>query len=477
MKKITRSIAALFVVAGAIAFTSCDDFLTEDLKGDYSSTNIYSSATYAEQAVNGIYAAARYSINLWRFGDITSDDAVKGGKPGDAADLDHIMAFDATADNGELLSFWKNTYEVIARANNVLYGISGKKFDTEARMAGEAKFLRAYSYFQLVNIFGRVPLKLKAQNTESAIYVGLSSVEDIYAQIEADLKDAAEALPEKYDAANEGRATKGAALGLLAKVQLYQNKYNDALTSIKALKALNIYQLDDYANLFRLGNEKSPEAVWAIRFKSDEVIKIGNRLNQDFAPMLKENGYYWNNPTENWVNSFTETTVGGDEDPRIDLSIGREGHQWFEEGNFKKEWSTTGYLVKKHCQPASEVPHSSKADGGLAYLYLRYADVLLMEAECYVELGQPDNALAPLNEVRARVDLAPLTTATRDAVRLERRHELAFEFHRFFDLMRWGKATATSALATKDGVTFTCPGDRFYFPIPQSELDANHAIK
>lgn len=477
MKKITRSIAALFVVAGAMALTSCDSFLTEDLKGDYSSTNIYSNETYAQQAVNGIYASARYSINLWRFGDITSDDAVKGGKPGDQADLDFVQDFSATAENGALLDFWKNTYEVIARANNVLAGIEGKGFATETRMAGEAKFLRAYSYFQLVNIFGRVPLKLRPQNNPDDIFVGLSDTGAIYAQIEADLKAAADVLPERYDALNEGRATKGAALGLLAKAQLYQQKYSEALNSINALKGLGVYHLDDYANLFRLGNESSPEAIWVIRFKSDEVIKIGNPLNQYFAPQLKENGYYFNNPTDNWVKSFTEKQVNGEDDLRIDLSIGREGHEWFEEGPFKAQWSNTGYLVKKFCQPASEVPHSTKGDGGLSYLYLRYADVLLMEAECYVELGQNASALAPLNEVRQRAGLAALSTATRQAVRLERRHELGFEFHRFFDLMRWGKDAAQQALATKEGIKFSWTGDRFYFPIPQSELDANPAIK
>lgn len=464
------------MLVGALAFTSCDNFLTEDLKGDFNASNIYSTEVFAQQSVNSIYEAARYSINLWKFGDITSDDAVKGGKPGDQPSLDDVNLLDVKNDNGAIKEFWQNTYETISRANNAIDGITGKNFATGDRMIGEAKFLRAYSYFQLVNIFGSVPLKLLPQNKEENIQIGLSSVDKIYVQIERDLNDAAAALPAKYDAGSTGRATKGAALGLLAKAQLYQQKYAEALESINALKALDVYSLDEYENLFRLGNENSPEVIWALRFKSLEVPAMGNSLNQWFAPQ-GENGYYFNNPTENWVKSFTEKQTNDEDDLRIDVSIGREGHDWFEQGAFLKAWSNTGYLVKKHCQPKSEVEFGKKADGGLAYIYLRYADILLMEAECYVELNQHASALVPLNAVRNRAGLADLTTATREAVRLERRHELGFEFHRFFDLMRWGKAAAESALATKEGVNYVWGTGRYYFPIPQSELDANHAIK
>lgn len=451
---------------------SCDDFLTEDLKGDFTSENITSTEESADQVITGVYNAAAYSINLWKFGDIASDDAVKGGNPGDQADLSYIENFTAGADNGVLSEFWQNTYETIARANKAIELIKDKDFETAQQMINEAKFLRAYSYFQLVNIFGEVPLKLTTE-----VMTPLSSIKDIYAAIEKDLTDAT-ALPATYGASDAGRATSGAAWGLLAKAQLYQGKYSEALKSIEKLKQLNLYSLDNYANLFKLGNENSPEAIFAIRFLSDQVPAIGNSLNQWFAPQ-EESGYYFNNPTENWVNSFTEKQTNGDDDLRIDLSIGRAGHEWLNDNMFDAGWSTTGFLVRKHNQPLSEVSKGRKGDGGLAYIYLRYADILLMEAECQNELGNPSLAETPLNAVRARAGLKGISgvnqATMRDCIRLERRHEFGFEFHRFFDLMRWGQSVAVPALATK-GVTLPWSAPRFFFPIPQAELDANTAL-
>lgn len=451
---------------------SCDDFLTEDLKGDFTSQNITSTEESADQVITGVYNAAAYSINLWKFGDVASDDAVKGGNPGDQADLTYIENFTAGADNGVLSEFWQNTYETIARANKAIELLKGKDFETAPQMINEARFLRAYSYFQLVNIFGKVPLKLTTE-----VMTPLASIEEIYAAIEKDLA-AATALPATYGASDTGRATSGAAWGLLAKAQLYQGKYSEALKSIEKLKQLNLYSLDNYANLFKLGNENSPEAIFAIRFLSDQVPAIGNSLNQWFAPQ-EESGYYFNNPTENWVNSFTEKQTNGNDDLRIDLSIGRAGHAWLNDNTFDAGWSTTGFLVRKHNQPLSEVSKGRKGDGGLAYIYLRYADILLMEAECRNELGNPKLAETPLNAVRARAGLKEISgvnqATMRDYIRLERRHEFGFEFHRFFDLMRWGQNVAVPALASK-GVTLPWTAPRFFFPIPQAELDANTAL-
>lgn len=471
------TICPLLLTFLAVA-TSCDDFLTEDLKGDLSSTSIMTGESQAQQVVNGVYNAATYSINLWRFGDVASDDAVKGGNPGDQADLSYIENFTATSDNGVLSQFWQNTYETINRANNVIDGLADKNFSTKERMIGEAKLLRAFSYFQLVNIFGEVPLKLKSTQTADNVMVALASVDQVYEQIERDLRDAT-SLPSVYPASDAGRATSGAAWGLLAKAQLYQGKYGEALSSISNLKQLNVYSLDDYANLFRLGNESSPEAIFALRFLSDQVPAIGNSLNQWLAPQ-EENGYYFDNPTDNWVSSFTERQVNGDEDLRLDLSIGRDGKAWLNGNLFDASWSSTGYLVKKHNQPLDEVAKGRKGDGGLAYIYLRYADVLLMEAECQNELGHPDLAEAPLNAVRNRAGLKSMTgknqATMRDYIRIERRHELGFEFHRFFDLMRYGKNAAEAAMRTKAGISFQWTEPRYYFPRPQSEIDANTAI-
>lgn len=469
-----RLIYVFLVLAG---LSSCDDFLTEDLKGDYNSTNILSNEEQAQLAVNAIYNAAAYSINLWKFGDVASDDAVKGGNDGDQAEIGYIDDFTAQSDNGVIAEFWQNTYETISRANNVIDGIKNTPMDAtkKEQMIAEAKFLRAYSYFQLVNIFGEVPLKLYPQNSDKNIYVGLSSVEGIYTQIEKDLTDAV-FLPVSYAVTETGRATRGAAYGLLAKAQLYQKKYGEALTSIQNLESLNLYDLDSYENLFKLGNENSIETIFAICFLSNQVPTCSNALNQWLAPSI-ESGYFFDNPTQSWVDIFTEKQTDGSDDLRLDASIGRDGKVWLNDNTFSSSWSSTGYLVKKHNQPLSEVDAGRKGDGGLAYVYLRYADILLMKAECQNELHHPDLAEAPLNRVRNRAGLADISGKTesemRSLIRTERRKELGFEFHRFFDLMRWGKEVATEALGS--GFTWTEP--RYYFPLPQTELDSNLGIK
>jgi len=346
------------------------------------------------------------------------------------------------------------------------------------RLIDEAKFLRAYSYFSLTNIFGKVPLKLQPQNTVAAIYVGLSEVSVIYTQIEKDLTEAIPALPAEYPA-EKGRITKGAAYALLAKVQLYQKKYTESLASIQSLEDLQLYDLiDNYSDLFKSGAEDSVEVIFGLRYINNTEVSLGNNLNVWFAPS-PEGGYYFNAPTQNYVDAFTEKTTANEDDPRLDASIGRQGKPWFNNTTFNPSWSeATGYLVKKYNE--DKVTGLAKSQSTVPYHAIRYADVLLMKAEAINEAGGTDavtKAAAEVNKVRARAGLAATTAATqatlRTVIRNERRKELGFEFHRFFDLMRWGKEVAEEAL----GTDFTWKEPRFYFPLPQSELDTNKALQ
>ncbi len=463
----------------ALVWISCDDFLTTDLKGEYTSENYYTSAENATMAVNAIYNSL-YGNNLWIFGDVASDDAVKGGNAGDQADINAINDFSAKSDNGVLNAYWKSAYETASRSNTAIANIPGITMDSHLknRLIAEAKFLRAYTYFNLTNIFGEVPLKLLPQNTTAAIYVGLSEVSTIYTQIEKDLTEAITALPEIYPA-DKGRITKGAAYALLAKVQLYQKKYSESLASIKSLEDLQLYDLlDNYSDLFKSGAEDSVEVIFGLRFINNTEVSLGNNLNVWFAPS-SEGGYYFNAPTQNYVDAFIEKTIANEDDPRLDASIGRQGKPWFNNTTFNSSWSeATGYLVKKYNEDM--VIGMAKSQSTVPSHAIRYADILLMKAEAINELGGTDainNAAIELNKVRARAGLAATTAITqatlRTVIRNERRKELGFEFHRFFDLMRWGKETAEAAL----GSDFTWNSPRFYFPIPQSELDTNQALQ
>jgi hypothetical protein len=197
-------------------------------------------------------------------------------------------------------------------------------------------------------------------------------------------------------------------------------------------------------------------------------------------------------PLQNFVDAF-EVTAAGDPDPRLDYTVGRDGKKWINGEDFDPAWSPTGYLQKKHVQPLKEEPIIG--DASLNYVYLRYADVVLMKAEALNELNMTVEALVPLNAIRKRaresylydeglpgfgsipVDLLPDIVSTnqqtvRDAIRQERRVELGFEFHRFFDLMRYGQSAAEDALSAT-GFIYE---QHHYFLIPQSELDTNPLI-
>ena len=481
----------MLVVLLSILLSSCEDFLTENLKGSFSTETFYKNDKQAIQAINGVYSAISFSSAdnvIWVFGDVASDDAVKGGNPGDQAEISYIDEFTANSTNGMIINYWTFTYEAIARANNVIANVPAVPMDEvlKNRIIGEAKFIRAYSYFNLVNIFGKVPLKLLPQLSQETIHVPLSEVTAIYLQIEKDLTEAAAVLPVTYTVSDIGRATKGAALAMLGKASLYQQKWADASGYFQQVEDLGIYSLlPDFSSNFKWTNENSTESIFEIQQLTAQNPFTGNAMNQWFAPPA-EGGYYFNAPTQSLVDAF-EKSATGEVDPRLDASIGRDGQPWLNGDIFSTTWSSaTGFLTKKHQQPLSEVSSSLKGDGDLNYIYLRYADVLLMKAEAYNETGNAEQAIANLNKVRQRARsgfagtppddlLADITTTDqnvlRTAIQKERRVELAQEFHRYFDLTRWGKTFAESAL----GKDFNYETKR-YLPIPQAETDANQGI-
>jgi starch-binding outer membrane protein, SusD/RagB family len=494
MKKIYQVIFFLALIGFGSA---CADFLDETPKGRYTTENFYKTEEHALLAITGVYNKASFvSTNnaLWVFGDVASDDAVKGGAAGDQSEIQFLEEFSYSANNGFLLKIWGQYYEGITRVNYLLYYADNIDMDADlkARILGEAKFMRAYFYFSLVNIFGEIPLKIQPPLNASLINIGKSSADDVYAKIEADLLDAVEVLEIEYSGADVGRATQGAAWGLLAKARLYQEKWQGALDAIQSLEDLGIYSLQPvYKNNFIDSTQNSSELVFEIQHESGQIPKLGSHLNQWFgAP--ENNGYAFDVPLQDFVDEF-EITAGNVVDPRLDYTVGQAGQNWINGEPFDPTWSATGYLQKKHTQPLREEPIIG--DASLNYVYMRYADILLMKAEALNELNRAPEAVVPLNQVRKRAresyvydldlpgagaipanllpDVAASSQASvRNAIRHERRVELGFEFHRFFDLMRYGAATAELALADTD---FDYATQR-YFPIPQAEVDANTAI-
>ena len=493
-------INGLMVLSLFLLFAGCKKFITKDIQGQYPDTDFYKTEAQAVLAINAAYQPLAFTTannnKLWVFGDVASDDAVKGGAVGDQPDIEFIDQFNINSTNGNLTAMWSLLYDGITRCNIVLARVPSIQMDAtkQKRILSEAKFLRSYYYFELINIFGDVPIVLTPMAPDQ-LQIAQSTVQQIFETvIEPDLADAATGLPQSYGAEDVGRATSGAATALLAKAYLFQGKWEQAANTAAIVVNSNIYSLMQvYSQNFNQAYKNNAESVFEVQHLTKQNPKLGNELNQYFAPEI-DGGYYFDAPTQNFVDEF-EMTVDSVYDPRLDYTVGRDSMPWFNNDTFHMSWSqATGYLTRKHQQPLSEV--LNKSDGNLNYTAIRFDDVLLWYAEALNESGHSAEALLPLNRVRTRAresylydpsqtgypnipagllpDITSTSQATiRIAIQHERRVELGFEFHRYFDLIRWGSAYATAAMSDRPNFNYTI---NKYFPIPQIERDRNHAL-
>ncbi len=492
-----------YIYMGIIAFTaaSCSDSLDQPILGTYQADQYFTSTANANAALTAAYAPLAYtdafSNEIWVLGDVASDDAVKGGLAGDQADIDNINNFIIQTSNAAVESVWGRYYDGISKANFVINGLTDDNdavtAEDKASITGQAKFLRAYYYFTLTNSYGDIPLRLQVATADNLAAPAVTQME-IYTQIETDCTEAATALPDVWSGNDLGRVTKGAALALLAKTYLFEKKYEMAAASADQVEGLGIYSLtQNFTDNFNVNTENNSEVIFSILHTAGLSPKQGSGLNQAFAPRGALNGYGFFQPTQSLVDNF-EQSPSGVVDPRLDYTVARAGHPYFDV-EYDPSWSNTGYFSKKQIQPLSEVPVATKGDGGLNFEAIRFADVLLIKAEALNEQGNSAAALIPLNKVRKRAresylydsslgsttvpeGLLPDITTTdqsqlRDIIRRERRSELALEFGRFYDIIRYGSAYASNAL--KDIPNFNFDTNKF-FPIPQSERSTNDQL-
>jgi len=498
MKK--NTVKTLSILLLFLSIAGCKKYITKDIVGQYPESEFYQTQAQALLAINAAYQPLAFTTSnnnkLWVFGDVASDDAAKGGNPGDQADIEFIDQFNVNSTNGNLASMWTLLYDGITRSNIVLSKVPPINMDKtlQKRILAEAKFLRAYYYFELVNIFGDVPVVLVPLKPDE-LQIPQSPVQQIFESvIETDLTDAAANLPLSYSGPDVGRVTSGAATALLAKAYVFESKWDKAATAAAKVVTSNVYDLMPvYSQNFDQKFRNNKESVFAVQHLTGQDPKLGSELNQYFAPQI-ESGYFFNAPTQNFVDEFEKTGVGF-ADPRLDYTVGRDSMPWFNNRLFDKAWSSsTGYLTRKHQQSLAEV--NNKSDGNLNYVAIRFADVLLWYAEALNESGHSAEALVPLNRVRKRAResylhdssqvgypnipaglLPDVTSANqvdmRKAIQHERRVELGFEFHRYFDIIRWGKDYAKQALNDKPNFNYDI---NKHFPIPQIERDRNKAL-
>lgn len=458
-----------------LALTSCQDILDKEPIATLDAGSFFQTEDDAVQALNAAYQPLLFSNTnnnfYWAFAEVTSDEAIPGGD-GSRPGIVEMDAFTFTPRTEEFNTFWKLQYAGITQCNLVLDNIAKIDMAENRRnqITGQALFLRSYYYFLLTQVFGDVPLFTRVAPPDE-LKVAKTAKATVYAQIEADCERAAGLLPVQYPASDVGRATKGAAYALAAKTFLYEKNWEKVVEYVGKVKSLGIYSLvSNYGNNFRENTQNNTESVWEIQHANLEL-GVGNFLNQWWASKKFE-GYGFAEVTENLVNAFEAN------DPRRKFTLASNNEDYFGLV-YKNSFSSTKYSPRKYLQAKDSV--TQKADGDINYTAIRYAEVLLWEAEALVELNRPQDALAPLEQVRARARaqatdpataLPPVTTtdqqALREAVRHERQVELGFELHRYFDLVRWG--IAASLLPGFQA------GKHEVFPIPQTEIDLNPAL-
>ncbi len=561
MKKI---FIAAFILSGISLFSSCKKQL------DYTPTGVLSSADLTSPtAVEGLVTAAYAAIgngdmigpiySNWVYGSVRSDDAYKGGGgTGDVGEIDAMEHYNLVTPSLDAFVFrtWKNIYKSIGRANVAIRAVNSldeAAFPQKKTRLAELKFLRAHSYFTLKLLYKNIPIFDETASDEEILKVSNDLGNDeSWNKIAADFQYAIDNLP--MDQPELARANKLTAQAYLAKLRLFQAYKQDAMHKVTSIDPARLQEVvtltqavissgkyalsPDIANDFLPETENGPESVFAIQFTINDGTFAG-RLNYEDglnyphgAPQYGCCGFHA--ASQNMVNAFTTDANGlpnfttfnntiadlntATVDVRLDHTVGIDGHPYKYDNTapFSNSWvRDPGVYGNFHTMRNQQLASSSSyfKNGpfmGVAKNYdiIRYDDILLMQAEAYIELGQQANALPLINQIRdraaastARLKKADGTFAShynvkpypavgwtqayaRTALQWERRLEFATEGERFFDLVRWGMAEPTlnayinveklrrTFLAT---AKFTAGRDE-YLPIPQSEITFTNGL-
>lgn len=485
---IKNTIYVLLILIAA----SCSDFIDRSPIIGQVEENFYRTEADAIAGVNAAYAALQFELTpaghfRWFWGDIMSDDSEKGGEgDNDQFELKQLELFQGNNNTDYLQSEWEANYEGIYRANKVLEKVPGIEMDEAKKnqILSEAKFIRAYFNYNLVTVFGNVPLVDHVLAPEE-YDTPQSSPAEIWASIEQDLLDGIGVLPKKseYPIAELGRVTEGAAQSLLAKAYMYQQKYAEAEAVLSDVIQSGQYDLaDNFSSIFTLAGENNEESIFEIQYMNASGGNWGrNNANEGtFSNVFQRargefNGFGFNIPTQDLVDEFF---AEGFEDPRLEYTVFRVGDQMGDRGTFTKDAAggqDHDYYTRKAFNNLSEeAPFGDpNPNGGTNDRVIRFADVLLLHAEASFHIGDESSAHTSLNRVRQRVGLDDVTAsgdALLDAIYHERRVELAMEGHRFFDLVRTGRA------AEELGSLGFQEGKHHILPIPDLEIVKSNGV-
>ena len=496
----------------ALVTTSCVD--NEDLTqldpNNDSVDNFWKTDEDALQGVNATYGSlltdGTYMRSTPLLLDVKADDSRTNSPWGSMYNVGHFNS--NVADPAIYGWAYETYYQGIYRANQVLTNVPGIEFEDEAlknRIIGQAYFLRGLYLFHAVNLFKNVPLP-----TELAVYYPQKTQEEGWAQVIADFKAAAELLPTTYvgisglDAGQKGRATKGAALGYLGKAYLFTKDFTNAKSTFKQVIDLGVYSLvNNYRDNFTTANENNSESLFEVQFSRDAG---GVDLGWGGAPAsgwgktsaraitYAPRAFGWTDVQPTWAlfNEFKEEkTVSGADDPRLEATIfyNKPGGMQLYGKDFATFYASSpadlnDLFCRKYQNSDGQFADEYDWRSGINERLLRYADILLMYAECLNETGDTPGAYTYIQMVRNRVNLPDLATVKpgmsqaqmREQIGHERFLEFPLEGHRFDDIRRWGWLQDPAKLAwlkARDAEFNSYTAGREYFPIPQLEMDNN----
>ncbi|WP_268225251.1 RagB/SusD family nutrient uptake outer membrane protein [Sinomicrobium oceani] len=479
---------------GATLFFSCTNELDQNPVSDIGSENFYRDEDDFEQAINGIYSSLQtYPDHQLVLSEIRSDNmyAITNSGIRDHEPVNNF--FPTIATNSYIAEVWSKDFEGILRANTVLDRMTDEAVPDENmrnRMIGEARFMRAFFYFDLVRFYGKVPLLDHVVTPEESLEIGRSNVSEIYTLIIADLEDAINKLPESYPAEQRGKVTLWAAKAMLGKVYLTRSgtsydiegpgmdsgEYDLALSLFDDIINNGPYAfIDDYDTIFAYDNENNSEIIFDIQYK-DGSLGIGATYPGLFVPdnyfeaigIPFPAGGEYKAPSENLLHSFD------DNDIRYN-TIFQEGYT-DANGNPIADIFIVKFLD-------TENPGTDRFDWPINFPLIRYTEVLMMKAEAILfgGTGNPSDADEIVNRIRDRANLQPLTAVTTDQFLEEKRREFAGEGTRWHDLVRSGKVldimnTWIPEDDVSDKIQAPINQNSIIYPLPSTQITVKEGL-
>ncbi|MDI1256966.1 MAG: RagB/SusD family nutrient uptake outer membrane protein [Flavobacterium sp.] len=513
MKKLNKIKYTIAFPALALLMSGCvsnEDLVQVDPNAN-TEASFWKTDADALKGVNAVYGSLLTDGTYMRSTPILLDgksDDARSNSPWSA--MANVGRFNTSVSDAAIYGWaFETYYQGIYRANQVLQYVPNIEMEDAAlkdRILGQAYFLRGLYFFHAVNLFKNVPLPLD----NSSLFHVQKTQEEGWAQVKADFQMAADLLPTSYDgvsgldAGEKGRATKGAALAYLGKAQLFTKDFAGAKISFESVINLGVYSLvSNYKDNFTTANENNSESIFEVQFSRDAggvdlgwggVPSSGWGKTSARAITYAPRGFGWTDMQPTWTlfNEFhDELTVGGQVDPRLDATMfyNKPGGMMLYGQDFATRYASNpsdlnDLFIAKYENAGGEFADEFDWRSGINDRLMRYADVLMMYAECLNETGQTAAAYPYIQMVRSRVNLPDLATTKpgmtqaqmRDQIAHERFLEFALEGHRSDDIRRWGWLEDTAKLAwlkSRDAEFNTYQPGREYFPIPQLEMDAN----